>query len=222
MNKKLLIVLLGFIFLLSLSHYVMAEEKESHCISDTTPRYGKGVVCSDGTLLTDNQYCSWRIDPRAGDTHGVVVEVVQGGRYDAGRNLYINYGDTLSPTTLDLWADSETLPMYIYCYKTSEDEAQDGSKGWIKEDLLDQRVIAFDSANSPFPEVSISKSINTLSDNLYPLRIALNQDINSAKTYTNISNESLTSKWLLGLLFAFLGMLLFFDSFFNDRFVRYI
>lgn len=48
------------------------------------------------------------------------------------------------------------------------------------------------------------------------------EDLNITKTYYNIDKESVTSKWLLGLLFALIGMMLLFDAFFSDRFKRYI
>jgi len=47
-------------------------------------------------------------------------------------------------------------------------------------------------------------------------------DLNVVRTYNNIDKNDVTSKWILGLLFAMLGMMLFFDAFFSDRFERYI
>ena len=47
-------------------------------------------------------------------------------------------------------------------------------------------------------------------------------DLNVVRTYKNIDKNDVTSKWILGLLFAMLGMMLFFDAFFSDRFVRYV
>jgi len=47
-------------------------------------------------------------------------------------------------------------------------------------------------------------------------------DTNAVNTYTNIDKETVTSKWLLGLLLILVGFLVFFDAFFNDRFSRYI
>lgn len=40
--------------------------------------------------------------------------------------------------------------------------------------------------------------------------------------YSEIGKEEVYSKWLFGLLFILVGMLLIFDSFFSNRFERFI
>jgi hypothetical protein len=79
--------------------------------------------------------------------------------------------------------------------------------------------------NLNLPTYILASGVDVNQDKTYLDEINLvggYDSLNIEKTYLNIDKESITAKWLLGLLSALLGMMLFFDSFFNDRFQRYI
>ena len=191
------------------------------CINPAGEKDGKaGVVCSSGTQFYYPQFCQFTIDPNASPSGQVVIEVIQGGRYDNGRNMYINY-DTSHETDsrLTVWVDRDTLPIYINCYESKGTMATDGSVGWEKETILQQMSFGKDkgweTSLGDLPE-------DRIADDLSSLNLKLDSNLSVTKSYNNLDRENIVTKWALGLLLALLGMMVFFDTFWNSRFNRYI
>jgi len=188
------------------------------CITTKDPK------CDNGSEVVSDKVCIYNVGSA---DKNLRLDVYFISRYGGRQKLTYNLKGERKELMFQL--TRENIPFYMICHDAGTLIGNEEG-AWGKDNLVDWLYIGRgeekwgteiqpeDILNEKLS--NINSNINNLADNLLNLGINTTVDVN--KTYYNIDKENVTSKWLLGLLFAMIGMMLFFDTFFNDRFVRYI
>lgn len=151
MNKNISKVFLSLVCLIFISSNVFSAPM---CI---IPRNIPNL-----SKITYPTYELYNIEPAVSKNGSVVIEIISGGRYDNGRNQYLNIN---TPQIINIWLDRETTPVYINCYEAEPSlNAQDGSSGWAKGPLLQTYSVSKDNFYyiDKSPEDQLNQHINDI------------------------------------------------------------